>query len=102
MHFRDDGNRAGKQNNDIDGCTAHDVVEVDNGHDLIEPSCFDDRGRDLFVALSGKSPLEDTVRPSRPIHGRNASARYEATPQNVYTASLGSNAGHPSKLVSRG
>ena len=37
-----------------------------------------------------------------PIHGRNASARYDAAPQNVYTASLGSNAGHPSKLVSRG
>jgi hypothetical protein len=93
MHFRDNTDRNGKQNKDIDGCTAHDIVEVDGGHDLTEPSRIDDRGRDLFVALSGKSSLEDAVRPSRPIHGRNVSAGHEA--------GLQTSTARPRKLVSR-
>jgi hypothetical protein len=32
MHFRDDADRDGKQNNDIDGCNAYNVIEVDSGY----------------------------------------------------------------------
>jgi hypothetical protein len=86
MHFRDNTDRNGKQNKDINGCTAHDIVEVDGGHDLTEPSRIDDRGRDLFVALSGKSSLEDAVRPSRPAG---------------HEAGLQTSTPRPRKLVSR-
>ena len=34
MHFCDDTDRDGKQNKDVDGCTAYNVVEVDGGHEV--------------------------------------------------------------------
>jgi hypothetical protein len=30
MHFRRDTYRDGKQNKDVDGCTAYQVMEMDN------------------------------------------------------------------------
>jgi hypothetical protein len=34
MHFRDNTDRDGKQSQDVDGCTAHEVIEVDDGHEV--------------------------------------------------------------------
>ena len=34
MHFRDDTDRDGKQNKDVDGCTTYSVVEVDGRHEV--------------------------------------------------------------------
>ena len=34
MHFRDDTDRDGEQNKDVDGCTAYNVVEVNDQHEV--------------------------------------------------------------------
>jgi len=34
MHFCDDTDRDREQSEDVDGCTAHEVIEVDGGHEV--------------------------------------------------------------------
>ena len=41
MHFRDNTDRDGKQNQDVDGSAAHEVIEVDGGHEV----SLEDHGR---------------------------------------------------------
>jgi len=32
VHLRDEANRDGKKSQDVDGCTAHEEIEVNTGH----------------------------------------------------------------------
>jgi len=41
MHFRDNTDRDGKQNQDVDGSAAHEVIEVDGAHEV----SLEDHGR---------------------------------------------------------